>query len=332
MGTGGTAAVLALNPTGSDALEPASRVLAAVLLAASALGFVVLMVRFLRQDSIPWGDMGSAVHGPAFATIPAAMQVLTTALILLLPESADPGIWWWACLTWNAAGALMSIGVTIRLFATAFVRDDFPVERMSGIWFIPETALLLSGMVAGRLALTGPSALGEALLISAFAFVGAGSVLFALTAAVYFNRLILHAHVSSSGAPTLWIMLSPLSVTSLALYQLGRDNEALRTYIGSVGPGAAQLLAMLLWGFSLWWFLAAALLTWRSRTGAVTYTPADWGYVFPSAALTLATLVLGRNWDSSLMVAIGGAFAVVLLAVWCLVGWTAMHARRPAPG
>ncbi len=319
LGTAGTAAVLALNPTGLVALEPYTRAAAWALLAVAAALFGILVVMALLPRRLNWAEMGSPVAGPAFATIPAAMMVIIAAVISLEPQSVAGGFWWWSGLLWNTVGAALAVVVTIRLFVAAFAHDAFPVERMSGVWFIPETALLLSGMVAGRLAVTGPPRWIDGLVVVAFALVGAGLSLFALTAAVFFTRLIVHAHVRETGAPAMWIMLSPLSIGALALHQVGADAALLDQRLGSGVEPVTNLLALLLWGFSLWWLLAAVVISWSARAAAFTHTPADWGYVFPPAAMTLATVTLGRVWDSPAMQALGTVFAGFLLVTWVTV-------------
>lgn len=332
MGTAGTAAVLALNPLGIASVAPFAKGAAWLLVGISAVSFAILVVLLLRGNRARWEHVASPVHGPAFATIPGAMLVIITAVMVLEPDSVLPGFWWWSALAWNAVGAFLAVAVTIRLFVAAFVRDAFPVERMGGVWFIPESALLLAGLVAARLALTGPPELSRTLFVSAFALVGAGAMLFGLTAALFFTRLVLYPHVRSTGAPSMWIMISPLSLCALALNQVGEDAYQLTARVGDEPVEATHLMAMLLWGFSLWWIAAATAITWDARGSALTSTPADWAYVFPPAAVTIATLVLARVWDSLAMELLGALFAVALLTVWILVGSDAVRrATRRTP-
>ena len=77
--------------------------------------------------------------------------------------------------------------------------------------------------------------------------------------------------------------------------------------------------AAALWGFALWWIAAAAVITRHAGRAALTYTPADWGFVFPSAAMVIATLTLGRRWQSGLVEMIGFALGVLLAVVWIAV-------------
>ncbi|HEY5117718.1 MAG TPA: hypothetical protein VIJ00_19510, partial [Nakamurella sp.] len=65
-----------------------------------------------------------------------------------------------------------------------------------------------------------------------------------------------------------------------------------------------------LWGFALWWIATAAVITRHAGRAALTYTAADWGFVFPSAAMVIATLTLGRWWQSGLVEVIGFGLGV----------------------
>ena len=83
----------------------------------------------------------------------------------------------------------------------------------------------------------------------------------------------------------------------------------------------------MLWGFSLWWVLAAAAITWGSRAGAFTHSPADWSYVFPLAGLSLATIELSRLWDALPLQWLGATFAILLFAVWITVTTDTLRQR-----
>ena len=135
----------------------------------------------------------------------------------------------------------------------------------------------------------------------AAALLGAGGLLFGLTAVIFVNRLVLHPGVHRTGAPAMWIMISPLAVTSLALQSVAGADQTLGGSWTSAMQEVATFGAAALWGFALWWIAAAAVITRHAGRAALTYTPADWGFVFPSAAMVIATLTLGRRWQSALV-------------------------------
>ena len=58
------------------------------------------------------------------------------------------------------------------------------------------------------------------------------------------------------------------------------------------------------------------MITAHAGRAALTFTAADWGFVFPTAALVLATSTLGRFWQSGVMEALAVVFSLILLLVW----------------
>ena len=142
------------------------------------------------------------------------------------------------------------------------------------------------------------------------------------------THVVLHPHDSARAVPPVWIMISPLSVTSLALQSVARDAFLLGGRWTEAVVETAAMLAAMLWGFALWWTAAATLITRHSGRGSLTGTAADWAFVFPPAALVLATLTLGRVWDSTMVELLGVVFAISLLAAWAAVSARSIAAIR----
>lgn len=331
MGTGAVASVSSMNPGGIAALEEFATVVAAGLLAASVLFFLFLSVRAVvlrgRGPGL-LGRMQSPLTGPAYATIPGAINVLTLGWIQVDPQ-VDDVPWSRTVVTVAAiAGTVAGLAVTVVFFAGVFHREQVEAEAISGTWFIPETVILLGALIFGNLAVTADQGWQRSWSVVAFATLGIGAILFALTAAVFFNRLVLYRQAERS-APALWIMLSPLSICAIALQAVARDTANLGGMVGVPVQQTAAFLAALLWGFSLWWFCVAVVITVRVGRLAVTWSPVDWGYVFPAGALVLSTLTLGRAWESGLVEAIGVVFAVVLGGFWLVVLGSAARSLVP---
>jgi tellurite resistance protein TehA-like permease len=124
-------------------------------------------------------------------------------------------------------------------------------------------------------------------------------------------------------------------VTSLALQSVARDAFLLGGRWTEAVVETAAMLAAMLWGFALWWTAAATMITRHSGRGSLTGTAADWAFIFPPAALVLATLTLGRVWDSTMVELLGVVFAVCLLGAWVAVSArsiTAIRADQPRTG
>jgi len=70
------------------------------------------------------------------------------------------------------------------------------------------------------------------------ALLGAGGLLFGLTAVILVNRLVLHPGIHHTGAPAMWIMISPLAVTSLAMQSVAGGDPMLG---GTWTPAVAEV-------------------------------------------------------------------------------------------
>ena len=319
MGSGATAIVVSMNPGQVDALSGFAHVTAILLVIGSGTLFCWLLVRdfaFRRLGRGVMDRLRSPRSGPAYATIPGALNVLAIAVIRVWPGAGATAIGWSVLLGVALLGTALGVALTVILFVTAFEHENFRAEDLSGIWFIPETVVLLGSLLIADLAELGPVFVAQGLAVVATAVLGSGGILFAVTAVIFVNRLVMHAGLPKAGAPAMWIMISPLAVTSLALQAVSAGQKNLGGIWTSAVREGATLAAGFLWGFALWWIAAAAVVTAHVGRSALTRSAADWGFVFPTAAMVIATLTLARTWRSGWVEVVGFVLAVTLGVVW----------------
>jgi len=322
MGSAATATVASLHPGQIGMLTGFADAGATILLIGSITAFVFLFVRDFLIRGLGrnlGGKLRSPRTGPTYATIPGAINVLAIAMIRVWPATIGTPAGWWLLVTLASVGTVLGLWLTLVFFVGAFEHEQLQAEDITGIWFIPETVVLLGSFLFAELAPHGPTAAERGLAVLAVALLGAGGLLFGLTAVIFVNRLVLHAGVHRTGAPAMWIMISPLAVTSLALQSVAGGDPMLG---GSWTPAVAEVAtfgAGALWGFALWWIGAATIVTRHAGRASLTRTAADWGFVFPSAAMVIATLTLGRRWQFALVEVIGLALGVLLAMVWVAV-------------
>ena len=318
MGTGAVGAVAANNPGGIEAFAVPGRVLGLLLLGMAIVGFFLLIGRDIRLKRIgkpTLVNLKAPLSGPAFATIPGGINVIGASLILIFPDLTQSTPGWILIAVITAVGTSAGLWLTVVFFAAAFEDSDFDAEDISGTWFIPETVILLGALLTAELAVAGPKSVSGTLIVVAMALLGSGGLLFALTAALLVNRLVLHAQSQQVGAAAMWIMMSPLSVAGLAVHKVAGAGWILSGDWDPAVQAGADLMAAALWGFALWWIAAASVVTRHAGREALQFHPSAWGYVFPPAAMTLATLSLARHWDSDLMELMAILFGISLLAI-----------------
>jgi tellurite resistance protein TehA-like permease len=322
MGTAAVASVAALNPGRAEAVRAVSHTLGVLLLGASALVFVFLFIRDFGIRGLGRtlvAQLRSPVTGASYATIPGSINVMALASIHLWPQLATSTAGWWLLAVAATTGTGLGLWLTVEFFVSTFEHPEVDARSISGVWFIPETVVLLGSLLFSELARTGPTSMGQNLTVVAFALLGAGALLFAFTAAIFLNRLVLYSHDRRREVPTVVIMLSPLAITSLALQAVARDASL----VGGIWSAAllemAAMLAAMLWGFGLWWLAVVLVIARHAGRDALTGTARDWGYVFPPAAMVIATLVLGRFWTAPIVEALGALLSLGLLVVWATI-------------
>lgn len=169
------------------------------------------------------------------------------------------------------------------------------------------------------LSYVGPS-VERLLLALSYAYFGIGRFLFILVISMVHDRLVLHPMPHASLAPSLWIFLGSIGAGSLALLALAKAGAPFfRPAAPTVGL-LTLLFVSALWGFGLWALTAAALMLARYlREGPLPYGLGWWGFTFPIGAYTVATLSVGRAWQSGWLEGFATVLFVVLAVFWLLV-------------
>jgi tellurite resistance protein TehA-like permease len=76
----------------------------------------------------------------------------------------------------------------------------------------------------------------------------------------------------------------------------------------------------MLWGYGIWWFAMAALITWKYLREGLPFNMGWWGYTFPIGVYALATLRLHDVLPIGALLVYGAALVAVLAALWGIVG------------
>ena len=66
----------------------------------------------------------------------------------------------------------------------------------------------------------------------------------------------------------------------------------------------------------------------RSTHGSLPFHVGTWGFVFPSAAMTLLTVELGRSWASTPISVLGVVLWSAVLVLWVAVAWWTVRGLR----
>ena len=92
--------------------------------------------------------------------------------------------------------------------------------------------------------------------------------------------------------------------------------------LGVLAPamaGAALLGALALWGYGVWWFAVALLVTVRQIRLGLPFNLGWWAYTFPLGVYALATLKIGALLPLGFFPAAGAGMVGLLVLIWSVV-------------
>ncbi len=211
----------------------------------------------------------------------------------------------------------MDVWLTLVFFVAAIgSRGLLEANTLSGVWFMPQTVLLLAATALARLSASAHGPVAEIAAPSAVLLLGAGFMLFILVAALVLARLVMVPLDPSAETPAAWIMMSPAAAAALAFLALPKVIPVLLTAPPMSVTFITSLFAGALVGFCMWWLAVVLLLTMRLRAHALRFTPATWSFVFPLAALAVASGELALSWDSVVMTGLAVGMAAIATLVW----------------
>lgn len=306
-----------------------------ILLAVAVAGLIVIVaVNVLshtpRQQL--WADLRSREEGPAYAAIPGSILTVVLAVQAGLPGLPISSVVGWSLLIITLVVAGADLLLTLVFFSSAIAnRGQLEQGALTGVWFMPQTVLLLSATTLARLSVEPGTMIAEIAAPLAVLFLGAGFLLFLLIGALVLGRLISEPLFHTSGIPSAWIMMSPAAASALAFIAIPIVTPTLLGEQATLFGAMMSVFGGALIGFSMWWLMVVGVLTIRLRQEAREFSPASWGFVFPLAAVAVASGELAQTWDSSLMDGLAILMAILGALAWCIVAYSTLRwlmARR----
>lgn len=328
MGTSALSVALLAVGEGTMAADWTGAAARVVLVIALVMGVLVLgasTARWVRFRAAARADLRHPVKGGMTAT--AAGGLLTLAVAIgkvgpgLLPEPAIlPTV-----TVLVVIGGMLALLIGWEFLAEVFTSQDAALVQMSGAWFVPPVVTIIVPLALLPVIAANPGAAADLMAVS-WALLGMGAVLYLVVTATLFIRSISHPLPPSALAPTLFIGMGPAGLLGLDLVRLAQASVQAGVsapgLVGSILPAATMM-----WGFGLWW-MVAALVVLRRGYGRLPFALSWWGFTFPLAAWAIATIVLGQAWESDLVTAVGRIATAVLAGLWAYVAARTMLGIR----
>jgi len=323
MGTAILAVATYDNPGDIATLESAAHATGVVIALIAYLIAAVLSAayaaRWIRHSDAAIADLRHPAMGALYGTVPGGLLVLAVMTSVIGPAVLSDSAVTVIVAALAVVGGVLAVAISVT-FAYVLFTGEAPVDMVNGGWFIPPVVTIIIPMALVPLMPHTSSGTARQLLMLGYALYGMGFLLFLFVMSLLHDRLVLHPLPGAPMAPSLWIGLGPVGVGVLALLALAHAGAPLFGSSAATVTLISQLAATGLWGFGIWWLAAAiALLVRYLRAGTLPFGLGWWAFTFPLGAFTVATLVLARVWETSLIEWFGVLLYVGLVTFWLVV-------------
>ncbi|MFZ5820236.1 MAG: hypothetical protein ACOYYJ_10060 [Chloroflexota bacterium] len=307
---------------------PFARGLETFFLLASILIFLILIAPwtlrwFLYLEDVR-RDLMHPVSATFFPTMPISLLVIGIALEKTGEAFLAEDLLWGVLQVLWVAGSAGILAFALTILNDFFHRADVQWETSTLGWLIPPVSALLVPVLGISLAARfHGTAWGWVNFTASLIFAGFGSLLFVFVMALVFIRYIFHPMPPAHLAPTLWVGIAPTSILTILALKFTRP---LALYFQAT-PEIEQTLnflskpfGVMLWGFALFWFLLALVVTLGvHQKSPLPFALSWWAFVFPVGAFVVSTGVLYQAVPLPFFQWIGVSALVFLLILWLVV-------------
>lgn len=298
------------------------------------MGLYVLFSGLLVTRFIWFSDsLGRLLNHPVqsmfLGAIPMGLVPILDGWILFGPQMVGhSAIALAQVLWWIDALLAVLIGWMVPYFM--FTRHTHVLERMTAVWLLPIVSSEVTASAGGMLAPHLSSSTAASIVITSY-ILWALSVPLALTVVVIlFLRLVLHKLPHRDMAVSSWLVLGPLGTGALGLLLLGLaaptafEGSSLATF-GAVARDVGLIGGLMLWGYGLWWWVIAWLLTLRYMREGLPFNMGWWGFTFPLGVYAASTLQLAHETGFPEFRIFGMLLVLQLAVFWAVVTVRTFH-------
>ena len=318
----GTAVIpLALSFSSSQLVRPISAFFIVLAIAMFVVALVPWIARFIQHPDAVRRDLDHPIAVNFFPTMPIALVILALDFLkypdLLMSAQASRELAWYLWL-------MGSLGIYLGGFAVLgriYQNPKIALPHANFGWYIPPVSKLLIPVAGFELAQHFPGRFELAFTVSVVSL-GVGTLLFLFVGATVYQRYLLEPLPESRFAATAFIGIAPTAIIAVALFKLQNLLESgTPLMIEAAAIGALSTIGILAaWGFSVWAFLMASILTIRHIAGKdLPYALSWWAFTFPSGALAVASGIAWKVSGFESILWFYRATVLFMLLVWLIV-------------
>jgi C4-dicarboxylate transporter/malic acid transport protein len=323
MSTGGLALLIASQPNRFQGLDQIGLAVYIMNLLMFALVCSLMAARFILHG----GLVQSLTHdreGLFFPTFWLSIATMITGLERYFGDEPAPGfsktlevLFWVYCAC--------TFAVAVFQYSYVFTSIQYRLQTMMPSWILPAFPVMLSGTIASVIAERQPDHSAIPIVTAGMTFQGLGFCISFMMYSHYIGRLMESGLPNREHRPGMFICVGPPAFTALALIGMAQGLPATFSVMGSEDTEAdgrmIEILALVagafLWALSFWFFCIALLAVIRSPP--TSFHLSWWAMVFPNTGFTLATITLGKAFESKAINGVGSGLSIIVVAMWLFV-------------
>jgi len=302
------------------------------------VGFYLLTTVMLIAFLIPWTlrffmypeeikkDLQNPVRGNFFPTMPISFILAGTGTNKLGPMLFGPSLAYHLSIVFFFLGAIGIFTFGFLLVRTQFLNKDIHLEHANFSWFIPPVSHLIIP-VLGACSMDvywAGTPLAPVLFIISMIALGVGFLNFLFVGAAVWHRYIYHTIPQGRLAPTVMVGIAPTAIIVIFLMKFIQAIEASHGTLFGINLmsifSSIKIVASMLWGFSFWWLILAAILF--THYVKIKDHPLEfgwWAYTFPFEAFVVATGLLAQCVATHFLHGVLITLNTLVVIVWIII-------------
>ncbi|KAK9418085.1 putative Malic acid transport protein [Seiridium unicorne] len=209
-------------------------------------------------------------------------------------------------------------------YSLVFTLEALKIQDMSPAWDLPIFPFMLSGTIASVGASYQPPTHAVPMIVAGLTAQGLGMIVSILMYACYIHRMIQYGLPSPNSRPGMFIAVGPPAFTSLAIIGMASAFPETYEYFGNaevtlqIIETMATMTAVFIWSLSFWfWAIAtiACLSVWKEIKFRLNW----WAFVFPNVGFTIATLTIGKQFESPGVEWVGTIMTILIVALYLFI-------------
>ncbi|HLQ94977.1 MAG TPA: SLAC1 anion channel family protein [Pseudogracilibacillus sp.] len=261
----------------------------AVFLTITSLLFIlngsILIYRLIRFKPMVQNEFHHPVKMNFFGTIPISLLLLAVSYFEI-SQSVSFILWF--------AGAILQISLTLAIMSNLIFKHAFEITHFNAAWFIPIVGNII-------VPIAGVNFIPKDVN---WVFFSIGVLFSIIYLTFFFNRVFFHPASPQMLLPTFFILLAPPAIGFVSYIKMS---------------GAVDAFAYILYGTAF--FIGLLLVVQWQRFIQLPFMVSFWAFLFPSAAMTVATgeLFVATNLTAYQILFVIQFIALVLLGFYLLV-------------